>query len=418
MKSIKKFLALAIILTGGTVLAQPSFYDLTFSADSITTPYASGNNNYVFIRSKRGAEPVKATSSGDSIRSFTIQKIILVFPELAKSEVMNREEYNQERWENLMGTYPEFFQEKTTYKNICQCTPEAGNPEFKQVQGFYIYFTPKGNNIAKTEVAKPVTTAVAVEEPKKEIIKEAETAKAEPVKKPEPKKEESKKEVVKEEPKKEAEVAKAEPAKKAESAKKEVAKEEPKKEAEVAKKEEPKKAETKKEEPKVAKAEEVKPVPTAVATAVVPDEETDEVSAKSAIPSTPRRAKDPRACRQACYGTGESDLNAYFKDNVVLTKKMKKDEVDLKLQLNVDGTVKKVIILGDNADLNKLVEEAAKKMVWNASVKGGLTIKSEVRMKLKFDKDSKGLKSNEMMVNPRLGPKCVTCTSDADLQLK
>ena len=64
------------------------------------------------------------------------------------------------------------------------------------------------------------------------------------------------------------------------------------------------------------------------------------------------------------------------------------DEVDLKLLLNVDGTIKKVIIIGDNADLNKLVEEAVKEMVWNASVKAGLTIKSEVRMILKFDKES------------------------------
>lgn len=394
MKSIKKILAFAILLSGGALLAQPSFYDLTFKADSTTSPYASDNNNYVFIRSKRGSEPVKPTSSGDSVKTFSIQKIVLVFSELNPSDVETREEYNQERWENLMATYPEFFQEKTVYKNICQCSRESGNPEFKQVQGFYVYFQPKGNVVAKAEPAKPVSTAVAKEEPKKE----AESTKAEPAKKEEPKKAETststankKEEPKKEEPKKEAQVAKAEPVKK-EEPKKEVAKEEPKKETEV-----------------------VKPVSTVVAKPVV-DEETDEPeTGKKAIPSTPRKTKDPKACRQACYGTGESDLNAYFRDNVVLTKKMKKDEVDLKIQLNVDGTVKKVIILGDNADLNKLVEDAAKKMVWNASVKAGLTIKSEVRMKLKFDKDLKGLKANELMVNPRLGPKCVTCTSDSEL---
>jgi ribosomal protein L25 (general stress protein Ctc) len=393
MKSLKKILALAILLSGGAVLAQPSFYDLTFKADSTTNPYASDNNNYVFIRSKRGSEPVKPTSSGDSIKGFKIPKIVLVFSELNPSDVETREEYNQERWENLMATYPEFFQDKTVYKNVCQCSRESGNPEFKQVQGFYIYFTPKGNVIAKTEPAKPVSTAVAKEEPKKEVPKEEpkkEVTKAEPAKKEEPKKEEPKKEVVK-----------AEPAKK-EEPKKEAAREEPKKETPV-----------------------VQPVTTAVApeepkkAVVVADEETDEsADVKKVVSSAPRRAKDPKACRQACYGTGESDLNAYFRDNVVLTKKMKKDEVDLKIQLNVDGTVKKVIILGDNADLNKLVEDAAKKMVWNASVKSGLTIKSEVRMKLKFDKELKGLKANELMVNPRLGPKCLTCTSDAELQLK
>ena len=37
-------------------------------------------------------------------------------------------------------------------------------------------------------------------------------------------------------------------------------------------------------------------------------------------------------------------------------EKMKRDEVDLKLQLNVDGTIKKVVAVGDNDELNKLVE--------------------------------------------------------------
>jgi hypothetical protein len=97
---------------------------------------------------------------------------------------------------------------------------------------------------------------------------------------------------------------------------------------------------------------------------------------------------------------------------------MKKDEVDLKLQLNVDGTVKKVVIKGENPELNKLVEEAVKDMIWNASVKSGLTIKSEVKMILKFDKKLKGLKAQELMVSPRLGPKCLTCASDDELFIK
>ncbi|MBL7934365.1 MAG: hypothetical protein JNM51_00995, partial [Bacteroidia bacterium] len=187
------------------------------------------------------------------------------------------------------------------------------------------------------------------------------------------------------------------------------------------KKEEPKK-EVVKQEPK-KEPEVVKPVSTAVLKeepkkAVAVEEESDViVDAKTnpSAPAKPKKAKDPKACRQACYGSGESDLNDFFRDKIVLTKKMRKDEVDLKLQLNVDGTVKKVIVLGDNAELNKLVEEVAKNMVWNASVKNGLTIKSEVRMKLKFDKELKGLKANDLMVNPRLGPKCMTCASDSEL---
>jgi len=393
MKSLKAIFVIALIISSNLVFGQePSFYELTFGIDSTTTPYKANNDNYVFIRSKRGSEPVKATSAGDSIKSFVIQKIVLVFSESLTSELENRDAYNQERWENLMPTYPEFFQATTTYKNICQCSQDASSPSYKEVQGFYIYYTPKGVSVPKKEV---------------EVVKAEE-----------PKPNEPKKEIVKEEPKKVVEVAKVETPKPVEP-KKEIAKEEPKKE-------EPKKA--KEVESKV---EEVKPVelvkkeePKKEVEAIAPptntntEEVSDSKNKATVPPAKPRKAKDPKACRTACYGTGESDLNAFFKDKVVLTKKMKKDEVDLKLQLNVDGTVKKVVIKGENPELNKLVEEAVKDMIWNASVKSGLTIKSEVKMILKFDKKLKGLKAEELMVSPRLGPKCLTCASDDELFIK
>jgi len=393
MKSLKAIFVIALIISSNLVFGQePSFYELTFGIDSTTTPYKANNDNFVFIRSKRGSEPVKATSAGDSIKSFVIQKIVLVFSESLTSELENRDAYNQERWENLMPTYPEFFQATTTYKNICQCSQDASSPSYKEVQGFYIYYTPKGVSVPKKEV---------------EVVKAEE-----------PKPNEPKKEIVKEEPKKVVEVAKVETPKPVEP-KKEIAKEEPKKE-------EPKKA--KEVESKV---EEVKPVelvkkeePKKEVEAIAPptntntEEVSDSKNKATVPPAKPRKAKDPKACRTACYGTGESDLNAFFKDKVVLTKKMKKDEVDLKLQLNVDGTVKKVVIKGENPELNKLVEEAVKDMIWNASVKSGLTIKSEVKMILKFDKKLKGLKAEELMVSPRLGPKCLTCASDDELFIK
>jgi hypothetical protein len=408
MKSIKAIFVIALIISSNLVFGQePSFYELTFGIDSTTTPYKANNDNFVFIRSKRGTEPVKATSAGDSIKSFVIQKIVLVFSESSTAELENRDAYNQERWENLMPTYPEFFQATTTYKNICQCSQDAAGQDYKAVQGFYIYYTPKAGS-----------------EPKKEV----EVAKVETPKPAEPKKE-----VVKEEPKKEVEsIKKVEPKKAKEvEAKVEVAKVEEVKPVEVVKKEEPKKQEPKKAKEVEAKVEEVKPVevvkkeePKKEVEAITPptntntEEVTDSKNKATAPPAKPRKAKDPKACRTACYGTGESDLNAFFKDKVVLTKKMKKDEVDLKLQLNVDGTVKKVVIKGENAELNKLVEEAVKDMIWNASVKSGLTIKSEVKMILKFDKKLKGLKAEELMVSPRLGPKCLTCTSDEELFVK
>jgi hypothetical protein len=384
MKAIKAFFVIALMISTNLVFGQDvSYYDLTFGLDSTTTPYKP-NANYVFIRSKRGTEPIKATSAGDSIKSFVIQKIVLVFSETSASEIENREAYNQERWENLIPTYPEFFQAKTTYKNICQCSQDAAGQDYKAVQGFYIYYTPKAGS-----------------EPKKEV----EVAKVETPKPAEPKKEE---------PKKVVEVAKVETPKAVEPKKEVAKKEEPKKVKEVeAKVEEAKPVEVvKKEEPK----KEVEVITPAANTTT--EEVSDSKNKATVPPAKPRKAKDPKACRTACYGTGESDLNAFFKDKIVLTKKMKKDEVDLKLQLNVDGTVKKVIIIGDNADLNKLVEDAVKDMIWNASVKAGLTIKSEVRMILKFDKETKGLKTNDLMVNPRLGPKCLTCTSDEELFVK
>jgi len=401
MKSLKAIFVIALIISSNLVFGQePSFYELTFGIDSTTTPYKANNDNYVFIRSKRGTEPIKATSAGDSIKSFVIQKIVLVFSESSTAEFENREAYNQERWENLIPTYPEFFQATTTYKNICQCSQDASGPSYKEVQGFYIYYTPKGVSVPKkeVEVAKVETPKVAEpekQEPKKEVV----VAKVETPIPAEPQKE-----TVKEEPKKDVEsIKKVEPKKLKEvEAKVEVAKVEEVKPVEVVKKEEPKK--------------EVEAITTPTNTNT--EEVTDSKNKATAPPAKPRKAKDAKACRTACYGTGESDLNAFFKDKVVLTKKMKKDEVDLKLQLNVDGTVKKVVIKGENAELNKLVEEAVKDMIWNASVKSGLTIKSEVKMILKFDKKLKGLKAEELMVSPRLGPKCLTCTSDEELFVK
>ena len=412
MKIIKTIFASALIVTSNLLFGQePSYYDLTFSVDSTSTPYKAPSENFVFIRSKRGTEPIKPTSAGDSIKSFVIKKIVLVFSEASSSEIENREAYNQERWENLLPTYPEFFQAKTKYQNICQCNAEALSPNFKAVQGFYIYYTPKGVAEIKKEVEVVKTETPNPAEPKKEIVKE------------EPKK-------VAEVAKKEVEAVKAETPKQTE-AKKETVKEESKKVVEVAKKEEPKKVkevETKIEEKKpieVVKKEEPKEEPkkeVEVITQVSNNNNTEEVSDAKGVAAKPlgkpRRTKDPKACGTACYGNGESDLNAFFKDKIVLTKKMKKDEVDLKLQLNADGTIKKAIVVGDNAELNKLVEDAVKGMIWNASVKGGITIKSEVRMILKYDKDTKGLKANEITVNPRPAPKCLTCISDDELFVK
>ena len=112
-------------------------------------------------------------------------------------------------------------------------------------------------------------------------------------------------------------------------------------------------------------------------------------------------------------------LNAFFKDNITLTKKQKKKwksaTSELKLQLNIDGSVKKAMVAGANADLNKLVLESVQNMnPWNATVKNGVTIKSEVRISLKFDKETKAFKPGEVNVNPKPNPKC-KCMSDSEM---
>lgn len=369
MKKYTFLFVIAFFISSNLLFSQgPSFYDLTFKADSITKPYVSSTNNRIYIKSKRGSDGMPTNSSADSVKAFTISKIVLVFTESSPDDIANREEYNQERWENLIMTYPEFFQAKTVYQNMCQCTSEAGGDEYKAVQGFYVYYVPKGS----------VTTPAVV--------------KSEPV---------------------------VEPAKKVVPAQESVKKEEPtvtKNEASTTVKTEP--AVTKTEEPKKESIKEPEPI--------VKDNEEPAVSSsentikkKASSVNKPKRSKDSKACRPACYGGGEEDLKAYFKDHITLTKKQKKkwksNSTELKIQLNFDGSIKKAMVVGANPDLNKLALDAANAMSeWNSSVKNGVAIKSEVRIILKFDKETKSFIPFETIINPRPGPKC-KCMSDTEM---
>jgi hypothetical protein len=84
--------------------------------------------------------------------------------------------------------------------------------------------------------------------------------------------------------------------------------------------------------------------------------------------------------------------------------------------LNFDGSIKKAMVTGTNEELNVLVSAAIKNMnLWNPAVKGGVTIKSQVKMTLKYDKETKGMKPFEMMITPRPNPKCTKCISDAEI---
>lgn len=371
MKQIKTLLSLVILTLANFVSAQsPSYYDITFEVDSLVSPFKSNGSNYVFVRSKRGVDGLNPTTSADSIKTFTISKIVLVFSEESSDALETREEYNQERWENLMLTYPEFFQEKTTYKNICQCSPNAGGSEFKQVQGFYVYY--KSAKIA-APVKKAEEPTVRTEAPAKEAANKEEPAKKGAA----------------------VEVAIAAAIPVVAATKPETKAAEP-----IAKKE----SERKKGEVELI-------------------EEKEEVVAaapkKKTVSSKPRKAKDPKACRPTCYGFGDDDLNAFFKDNMTLSKKERRKAkgwvANVRLQINFDGSIKKAIVTGADTEFNQRVELVVKNMNnWNAAVKNGLTVKSEVRFVLKYDKETKALKPFDMLINPRLAPKC-KCTSDEEL---
>ncbi|MGZ3931490.1 MAG: hypothetical protein ACXVP0_09065, partial [Bacteroidia bacterium] len=295
-----------------------------------------------------------------------ISDIVLVFTETNPSAIEGREEANRERWENLLKTYPEFFQFETNYKTLCQCNTNGDTAAFKKAQGFYVYV--KGKEEPKTE---PVKT-----ETKKAEKEVADAGRSKGKAKEEPEK-----------PKKEEKV------------KKEKAPKEEKPAKEVAAKKEEKPAEEADDAPPAAPAKVSKPGKAGYA--------------------KPKKAKDPKACGIPCYEGGDEDLFAFFRDNIPLSKKQRRHSGDLeavlKLQLNFDGSIKKTFVTGANPDFNKMVEDAAKKMNnWNPAVKGGITIKSEVKMTLKYDSGTKAIKPFETAIIPRPGPKC-TCMTESEL---
>lgn len=351
MKSLIVFLF--CIICHSAFCQTPVFDDLTLEEDSINKAYRPAGKKFAFIKSKLGTGGVKKTSKADSILTLPITDIVLVYSESNSSS--SREELNRERWENLLQTYPEFFQFNTNYKNLLQYG-KTGDSLMKKAKGFYIYFT--GNEPTKTE-SDPV-----VKTPETENLTETK-----PEKKSEP-----------EEPTK----TKKEKKEKSEAKEKKESKKE-----EITKKEE--------NEPEIA----IKP------------------TVKREGYTKPRRAKNPKACRQPCYVGGDEGLNTFLKENIPLTKKQKKHSKKLisnvKLQLNLDGSIKKSMVTGENEELNKQVNTAINNMdLWNPAIKNGVTVKSEVKMVLIYDKDSKGMKATEMNFIPRPGPKC-ECVSDEEI---
>lgn len=87
----------------------------------------------------------------------------------------------------------------------------------------------------------------------------------------------------------------------------------------------------------------------------------------------------------------------------------------VRIQLNYDGSIKKSFITGEDEVLNQQVQAAIDQMgYWNPAVKGGVTVKSEVKFTLKYDKPTKSIRPTDFVINPRPGQKC-PCVSDAEL---
>lgn len=351
----------------------PLYDDMIFESDSLTKAYKANGKNFIVLKSKRGNDGMPKTSSGDSIKNLNITDIVLVFTENEASDLATREIANRERWENLIKTYPEFFKENPTLFNTCQCVKGGDAEALKKTQGFYIFIGGKQEAPEPKAVAKKEEPA-KVEKPKKE----------EKVKEEKPKKEEK----VKEE-----KVAKEEKVKEEKPKKEKKVKEEKPKE-EVAKKEE------KVEEPVVEQPVVAKP--------------------KKQGYAAPKKAKDAKVCRPPCYDGGDEGLNNFLKDAIPLSKKQKRHSGDLEatvtLMLHFDGSIKKTMILCQDEEFKKQVEEAIKLMdLWNPAVKGGVTIKSQVKMVLRYDNGSKQIKPFETVIIPRPAPKCTECLDDSQV---
>lgn len=391
------YLCFALLLLAGLPAAAqaPTFDEMEFEMDSVTTPYKPSGKNYVLIRSKRGNSGVNKTAQADAVLTAEVTEIVLVFTETEAADLAEREEANRERWENLLMTYPDLFQFSTTYKNVCQCKLGGNTDAMKQSQGFYVYVNgevPAAEPEPVKEEAKPVAAAPksepkpAAPEPKAESKTEAKADVKAETKAPEKKATEEKIVETKTAVADNTSVKTAEPVVRQE---------------EVA-------AEAKPAREEAAPAKEVAE-PVAKKPAVQ----------KKGPAAKPRRARDPKACRMACYEGGPESLDQFFKDNIQLSKKerrkIKKSTALLRIQLNVDGSIKKIMVTGADEKFNAMITGAANAMNrWNPTVKGGVTVKSEVKLTMKYDKATKSVKPFEVMVTPKLAPKC-KCVTDSEL---
>ncbi len=354
-----------------------AYEDLVIEEDSITSPYKPAGNP-IYFKSKKKAGGMEKIPEVENILKSNVEitDIVLVYTEDSPADIANRENDNRNRWENLISAHPELFQYNTNYKSVIQKSNPSNAGAMKNVQGFYVYYSkpaaptppppaPSKNNdpMTKGDVKKG-------KEPENQTFETKDS---------ENKKNKSKeKEPVVTEEKKD--------------------RKEPKKQKDVVVKEE-------------KKEQDVFPEPTS-----------EPVKPRKTVTvyTSPRKAKDPKACRPPCYEEGDEGLVNYFKSALALSKKERKkfDEIvtTVKLTLDFNGSIKKTQIMCPDKDLQARIEQALNNMGnWLPAVKGGVTVKSEVRFMLKYDRNSKALLPADFQIIPRPNPKCNKCISDAEI---
>ena len=101
----------------------------------------------------------------------------------------------------------------------------------------------------------------------------------------------------------------------------------------------------------------------------------------------PMRAKDPKACRQAFYKNGINDVNAFFRSQIDLTNRQKRNpekvNAEVQLRLSYTGRIKSAYILSADDEFIKQIRLALVEMsLWHPAVLNGITINTTVKFSL------------------------------------
>ena len=89
------FLALFLFSCISISAQAPVFDDLVFEDDSITSTYRATSKHFVYAKAKKGTGGMEKISSLDSMRSFELTDIVLVFSETTSASIANRYDNNK-----------------------------------------------------------------------------------------------------------------------------------------------------------------------------------------------------------------------------------------------------------------------------------------------------------------------------------